>query len=1063
MKKNREEKLLKIKMGGIILAFMLFLLVFFSYRADAVEEKKNPATTDSAGFSDVTEHEGASIYDSFGQYVSGRKVPPETPVNVIKYRKQENHHIKKDITFNGNQIDDPHISIGNVMYFFASTKKQVENDKQTGPVGAIFKLKNVGVDSQGRKVVLCINSGAPLAVKVSVATGALHIFNLTEDVPTGADESYRIWFEYEDGKKITEKDSLFLLVGSLTGDNRIDEKPDEINEMSRMMFASLENNVSFNKDHYYLTYSDIKREYLSTIFFNGYTLDVQPVKDDRPFNLTMSQNETLKIGIRNYSSLGNPMDNFQGMLSLFGHGQITIMTIPTPPPFITSTKNDSGEMIAKLHAEQEIPLQDGENKYPDTVKLTIKLPKNILQSKVDVTKFTAAIGDYVVTNAIEFDHDKGSGVITATITGNYLKNFAAITPKQNLVIEGDLPLDTSQDDLLNSKTDNNYLEIKGTKIKNNQTAKENTNSMFVKIKGPTADTKTINVLRGTHTSELNPEDYVTNLKGFNEKDVVRVLGFREDKTFEVGDKSIDIHLISQNTGVESYVTCKVNVEDALVSPPEYEDEKPTMGYYAPKIKQKFDFSDTLDDLSVMMISPEYVDVSEDDFNLFGRTKDGTTNISLEKDLDYKVLIDSDSIAHVEFTRDAINKFKQGYVYIKQQSPLNKKNPRIVDSMIKKDSSKNMAVFKFKAQAYNKATLGKYKSESPKKSHDIYTNYIINLSGNPKKDKKVKKDAEVGKPEDYIDNLSKPDFLFDKILLSFEKGSNAPDFSSIGLKTFNIIISSVSFGFETKVPVTVEVVKDIVPDVDPIKVKVSQVYANNESQCIYSDLSNKTEVKTIEADAEPGINLQEILDTLLESEKDFKLNGYEGYESIPKTVVDSAYFKLVVNDKEVSSPIIPKDVVSDDKVELRILYTGQTKLKDVPSFLSYGEQQIPKNTKDVVFTLRDSNKNKLTILDTELVEDNKWDLSVNMPNGFNNEKGNPFKGNIVYVDQNNKRYPISKTNQVIEEKQGTDLKHSIPLNPGEGRGLVVQAEPNGEIGDYKGEINWSLVSGPKATK
>lgn len=400
----------------------------------------------------------ASIYDEYGRYIYGKKIP-DLPMNIIKYRKQ-NYPAGYDVTINGNISQK--LGEGAFGYIFSNG--------QDYDVGSTVRLKNVGLDSKGRKVVVCMQSKSPVVYSIQNSTGRIYVAPFKEG--STFDVSYNIWFETEQGEKINNKNSYFLFVGLINaydnGDPMVDKS---YQRFSRYVIQS-------GEDSYLIQNQNAIRQFLIPLG-NGFISEFQPVKyGDRAFNIIFKQNETISFTAKDFDENGKELYlNKKGLVTplyLLAADQLVVMSIPMPTPYLNSTRNESGVLEARLDAVQEIPIQDGKNFYPDQVKVTVTLPETIDLEQINekYISIETSSGQKIPASLKIKDKNK----IEVIADSRLLEKFKG----EEIHIKGNLPLNINYPGLLDNVDKNGYIIINDIFVKNENSKESNTNTLYVK-------------------------------------------------------------------------------------------------------------------------------------------------------------------------------------------------------------------------------------------------------------------------------------------------------------------------------------------------------------------------------------------------------------------------------------------------------------------------------------------------------------------------------------------------------------------------------------------------------
>lgn len=148
-----------------------------------------------------------------------------------------------------------------------------------------------------------------------------------------------------------------------------------------------------------------------------------------------------------------------------------------------------------------------------------------------------------------------------------------------------------------------------------------------------------------------------------------------------------------------------------------------------------------------------------------------------------------------------------------------------------------------------------------------------------------------------------------------------------------------------------------------------------------------------------------------------------------------------------------DKVPGKDFTLTFIYKGTLKLSEVTPDIDFGRAPlIVMNSKDIF------PKNPITveILDTRKSTQN-WELMLHLGKEFKNDKGHAFSGEVHFIDKNAANHLIS-TDKTRVDLRKTEQFGKTAVTWGNKDGVYLKQLPGNRLGDYQGQLVWTLMDG-----
>lgn len=711
-------------------------------------------------------------------------------------------------------------------------------------------------------------------------------------------------------------------------------------------------------------------------------------------------------------------------------------------PIIRKTINNNTDaknrFKAKISATQILPSQSSKELYPKNFEINIDLHDKadlINQSTLKASDFKLMLDGKDISNQAKISMVE-PGKLKITFTQDQLAKIG----DASVQVEGLVELKHNDDKIYDYIDSDGYIFIEGIKAKNNINAKEDiSDKLKIKVPGPTGTPIPISVIEGDTTENLDANNLVKNLQSYLPNDSVVVKGFKEPKTFsDIGETTVEVILQSKRvpkaTSIISVPVSVISSQLPKLKPitiqPELNKEAHTKKdlTYNPSFIQSFsalEEATTDNSFNEVNLFFNYSDqLSDVNVNNFSLSMDGH---ELDKSY-YKLNLDS--INHrvtVTFTKASLaSNLKNKEITIKQHSQI-----KTSDSEILKLYDKQTHQFTFKISANNSYN---FKSDQPLIQSKVVTEnqtvkYEPKITAKPIKNKTVEPGSPVGNASDYIETVSSPDFEFDQYDIAFK---NEPNFSEAGTKEFDVIIKSKSFGTFIEVPVSVNVTNPTV------NMKVKQVYKEDNSHAIYSDIENKKLVDNTKDQYEVKINdpITNVLEGLPSDKFNLKYKGY-----VPAF---NPTYKIIVDNKEVFSETVP-----DQDFTLVLEYDGTVEIN--ADDLDFGKVPVSLVNLSKTTSIKDK---YVTLVDTTLT--NKNEIQVNLLKPLYDSNKNQTLLGGLFIQKSSQTIYVTTKGQTFYETPNTEEKKmllKLPMNMG------VYQNLGNSGGKYKGTVQWSIINGP----
>lgn len=736
-------------------------------------------------------------------------------------------------------------------------------------------------------------------------------------------------------------------------------------------------------------------------------------------------------------------------------------------PSINDDRETENSYKAKVNIYQILPEQPQDEFYPNDFTVTIDL--NDQNKLLDLSKVKAS--DFKMFTA-EKEETRSSFMPKKELTADHklilkfsqdnLKNL-----KETMIsFEGLIPLAQTEEIYKNLTDDDHYIQINKIKAKNNKHPKEDMNNLKVAPPAPDATPEPISVIEGASSTKIAPSNLVKEASSRLPNDEAVVGGFKEDKTFNtIGKDFLEVEVRSKRIpSAKRYLKVPVTVisKDSpqladISILPEADKEassKAELTYnptykqsLLPKNKANDPSSATFNEVDLFLSYGKGLKVDSKDFVL--TDKEGK---AIDPSL-YQLTVTNQQVQVKILSKGLSSSLKANEITIQQHSKLDTET-KSNDILTYYD--KEAQRFNFPIEGSNKY---KIKSEDPFLVSEVVKNqqtihYKPKLTAEPVTNLVVEPGSEVKDPQDYVKEVSQPDFAFDKNQVTFKE---KPDFSTPGEKDFTVIIKSDAFGNSIEVPVSVKVVK---PEV---QMSIKQVYKNRNEIPIYSDLIHKTPVDNSEdhKSVKIGDNLSSVLTDFEMDQKDFNLH-YDNYsDDYTGTSPDIAYKTETEEDGVQMTTTVPEHDftlileyegtygievswkgTSQNKVDF-----GTTRVALINGQETYGNNQA------------DNYDNYVNFTDTTL--NKKSYIAVGIPEGENltmtdeNGKAHSFIGGLfIKKNKEAEKLYLSEAPQKFFQQDPTNLtmKSDFSMNMG------LYQNTGNKKGSYSGKVLWSYVLG-----
>lgn len=1079
---------------NFIFGFLLVLSIFPSVLSYAEGTEESPddgikATTP------ILSSEYSTIYDKQGNFVTG------APLNYDD--KQVFQLMYKGPKLGKDAIDKDYVTdlIEDSMDVTTEHGSKMEGLQNTRYIrvklmkGDTFYFDNIG-SYNGEKLKLAIAAtNQDLYINVQRNDASIMIENYNGNAPYKYRSDYKYWVVDSKNNLFKEDDLYFVVNNSYMFANRDDTNNRPVLSTSAFVNYTLSgpgnlidstlttNENLINSDRY------SPSKFVTIDKTNNKGTDILKISqtkygnrdDDHPYmpsyqariSYIYHQQSPMRYTGQQYLS-----NEKAGGVALYAFGtrdnyffSPSVVPFPTPygyPMMEETINNDTNKNAnkVKFKAVQMLSSQAIDDFYASPLKITVNLAdKNKFLDKSSINSKNFKVYDNSgndITNKTSVTiptSGDDAGKVVVSISRGQLKELG----DTSISIEGFLPVNQNNPELLKYITDDGYIPVEGVSIKNSKNKKETSKVMKVKVPGPTADPITTGVIEGTSTDSLTPSNLVTNIKPSLKGDSVSIEGFEKPKTFDkVGTDSVSVVLKSQKVpSVKSSIKVPIEVyekDSPMLKSMEIIPEKDKVAHskeelvYSPSFKQNLEpikpISDTSKVFNTAKIKINYnkvLPVKQSDFTI-------TQSGNLIDSSKYKTDIDAKlGIVTFTFEKSVLNnELKNKEIVIKNKTmiPTQANAKEIMTAYNKEEKSFDFDISGVTSWNYTEGKPYIF-SQNVNELQRIY--YEPAISADPVTEQTVKVGEEVKPAEKYIKNLSKPDFDFDQYDITFKK---KPDFSTAGVKDFTILITSKEFGTVREVPVSVKVLEPLV------KMTIHHVYRDDENQNIYSNLDAK---EIVPADppilVKPGEDILTLIDSYA-AQKKIKLN-YDNYLAITDEQGDLYKDNLKASiDKE--NPI--KDfIVPNSNFDVMLLYKGITNLKNVPSYLNYGSVDRLNPFSKYIPLSEDSVEQTVTVSDTTL--NNNWKLTLSNPKGLvNPQTDEPLLGSLVYFDKDHEKYgiDIKDEQKVIEPKSNSDsliFKFDIGSETNVNRGLKLRLDGTSSSGNYEGKAVWTIIDGP----
>lgn len=1040
----------------------------------------------------ILDSEVSTVYNNQGKFVSGQPLNyDDKQVFQLMYKgpKQSSGSLDNDKLT--QQIEDS-------LEVTTDNGSKIEGLRNTGYIrvklmkGDTFYFNNIG-SYNGEKLKLAITpTNQDLYVNVQRNDASIMIENYDRQAGYKYREDYKYWVVDSKNNLFSEDDLYFIVNNSYLFMNRDDTNNPFVSTSAFINYTlsgnQIDNTLTTN-EHRFDSNKRAPSRYLTIDKTNNKGMDILKISQtkygnrdaDHPGTIGYQarvsyiyhQQSPMRYTGQNYLSNGK-----RGGIAVYSFGagdnyffSSNVIPFPTPygyPMMEETVNNDTNKNAnkVKFKAVQILSSQANDDFYASPLKITVNLAdKKGLLDKSSIDSKTLKVydnsGNDITRNTSVTIPTSGddAGKVVVSISRGQLKELG----DSSISIEGFLPVNQNNPELLKYITDDGYIPVEGVSIKNSKNKKETSKVMKVKVPGPTADPITTGVVEGTSTDSLTPSNLVTNIKPSLKGDSVSIEGFEKSKTFDkVGTDSVSVVLKSQKVpSVKSSIKVPIEVyekDSPMLKSMEIIPEKDKVAHgkdelvYSPSFNQDLEpiqpISDTSKTFNTAKIKINYnkvLPVKQSDFTI-------TQSGNLIDSSKYKTDIDS-KLGTVTFTFEKSvlnNELKNKEIVIKNKTmiPTQANAKEIMTAYNKEEKSFDFDISGVTSWNYTEGKPYIF-SENVNELQRIY--YEPAISADPVTDQTVKVGEEVKPADKYIKNLSKPDFDFDQYDITFKQ---KPDFSTAGLKNFTVLITSKEFGTVREVPVSVKVLEPLV------KMTVHHVYKDDENQEIYSNLDTK---EIVPADSpilvKPGEDIFTLIDSYA-SQKKIKLN-YDNYLAITDDQGDLYKDNLKASiDKE--NPI--KDfIVPNSNFDVMLLYKGITNLKNVPSNLNYGSVDRLNPFSKYIPLSENSVEQTVTVSDTTL--NNNWKLTLSNPKGLiNPQTDEPLLGSLVYFDKDHEKYgiDIKDEQKVIEPKTNSDsliFKFDIGSETNANRGLKLRLDGTSSSGKYEGKAMWTIIDGP----
>lgn len=234
-----------------------------------------------------------------------------------------------------------------------------------------------------------------------------------------------------------------------------------------------------------------------------------------------------------------------------------ITKVMMPPPQILGDTNEDGTKIS-YKVIQDIPIQANTSWYPKEYTMYLNA-----EEIFDLSSGTIAVTDLGGTNVtakFTITKDLVNNRFKITIPATTLNSPSFVDNSYTFSVTGTVKAGVDKERY--SQADG-YLHIpmEAYNITNDGESTHNTGTAKTKLVGvPTGDPVAQTVVQGTTTAELNPADFVTNLKGVFASETVTATGFETEKTFStVGDDSVVVLIKGNKTDFIGKVTVPVKI------------------------------------------------------------------------------------------------------------------------------------------------------------------------------------------------------------------------------------------------------------------------------------------------------------------------------------------------------------------------------------------------------------------------------------------------------------------------------------------------------------------------
>ena len=227
----------------------------------------------------------------------------------------------------------------------------------------------------------------------------------------------------------------------------------------------------------------------------------------------------------------------------------------------------------------------------------------------------------------------------------------------------------------------------------------------------------------------------------------------------------------------------------------------------------------------------------------------------------------------------------------------------------------------------------------------------------------------------------------------------------------------------------------------VNMTVKQVYDSDKSKAIYSDIT-KTPPVSVDSSKQKfvvtiGESIQENLTQLIKDKK-FTLD-YPNYTRKEK------YRILSLNGEVLDTTEVPKE---DFIVEYS--YDGVVSI-EAPD-LDYGAKRVVKNL--TMYTNKGTNK-PVNVINTALIPNLKITIAATKPLTRESTQKELYRGGL-YMKEDDGDVFITSTNTVLSQQTTEQPLQQLPTNQ-----IYLYQRPGNMIGNYSGEVTWSIADVPVA--